>query len=399
LSLRRKLGVIAFVYLIEGYPMGVFQDVWGVYFRTHEVSLALIGLISGLRLAWSAKVLWSPLIDRFGERRVWIAGANLAMAVALGVMATHGPRLDPLLWSALVLFCVASATQDVAIDAYTIGLVERGEEGPANSMRITAYRIAVIASGGGLVVVGGDLGWPQAWWLAAAVCVAMAVGVLRTPRVEVAPQARREMWPALRRWLSRPGAGGVFAFVLLYRVGDLAMGPMVKPLWVDLGFSPADIAFWSIAMGNVATILGAIAGGWWVSRRGIGPSLLALGFLALASNLGYAAAAMPGGPRTGVYAASFIESFCTGLVSVAFLSYLMHITQKEHAAVQYAALTAIYALPGTFFGAVSGLGVEELGYATYFAATAAIALPAFAFLPRARTWIQHEPDSDRDPTP
>jgi PAT family beta-lactamase induction signal transducer AmpG len=390
LSLRRKLGVIAFVYLIEGYPMGVFQDVWSVYFRLHGVSLALIGLISGLRLAWSAKVLWSPLIDRFGERRAWIAGANLAMALALGVMASNDAQLDPLLWSALVLFCIASATQDVAIDAYTIGLVEHGEEGPANSMRITAYRVALIAAGGGLVLVGGSFGWPQAWWLAAALCVAMAVGVLRTPRVEVPPQARRDLWPALRRWLGRPGAGAVFAFVLLYRVGDLAMGPMVKPLWVDLGFSPGEIAFWSNAVGNVATILGAAAGGWWVSRRGIGPALLALGILALASNLGYAAAAMPGGPRVGVYAASFVESFCAGLVSVAFLSYLMHITQKEHAAVQYAALTAIYALPGTFFGAVSGRAVEELGYATYFTATAAIALPAFAFLPRARSWIQDE---------
>ena len=66
MSLRRKLGVIALVYLIEGYPMGVFLDVWSVYFRLHGVSLALIGLISGLRLAWSAKVLWSPLVDRCG---------------------------------------------------------------------------------------------------------------------------------------------------------------------------------------------------------------------------------------------------------------------------------------------------------------------------------------------
>jgi PAT family beta-lactamase induction signal transducer AmpG len=394
-SFRRKLGVIALVYLIEGYPMGVFQDVWSVYFRLHDVSLAIIGLISGLRLAWSAKVLWSPLIDRFGDRRSWIAGANVAMGVALAVMASTSAQPDPLLWTALVLFCLASATQDVAIDAYTIGLVDVGEEGPANSMRITAYRVALIAAGGGLVLVGGSLGWPQAWWLGAAVCVAMALAVLRTPRVEVPAAARRELWPALRRWLGRPGGAGVFTFVLLYRVGDLAMGPMVKPLWVDRGISPAEIAFWSNAIGNVATILGAVAGGWWVSRRGIGASLLVLGILALASNLGYAGAALPGGPHAGIYAASFVESFCAGLVSVAFLSYLMHITEKEHAAVQYAALTALYALPGTFFGALSGRAVEELGYATYFAATAVIALPAFAFLPRARSWIRddHAPNT------
>lgn len=377
--------------------MGIFQDVWGVYFRLHGVSLTLIGLVSGLRLAWSAKVLWSPLVDRFGERRSWIAGANLAMAATLAVMATSDAQLDLLMWSALVTFCLASATQDVAIDAYTIGLVARGEEGPANSMRITAYRVAVIAAGGGLVVVGGTVGWPQAWWLAAVVCLLMAWSVRRTPRVEVPPEARRELWPALRRWLTRSGAGGVFAFVLLYRVGDLAMGPMVKPLWVDRGFSPGEIAFWSNAMGNVATILGAAAGGWWVGRRGIGASLLVLGILALASNLAYAAAALPGGPRAGLYAAAFVESFCSGLVSVAFLSYLMHITQKQHAAVQYATLTAVYALPGTLFGALSGRGVEALGYPSYFAATAVLALPAFAFLPRARTWIRDESIDDAAP--
>lgn len=392
MSVRRKLGVIALVYLIEGYPMGIFQDVWGVYFRLHGVSLAAIGLISGLRLAWSAKVLWSPLIDRFGERRLWIAGANLVMAVALAVLASSDPRPDLLLASTLLLFCLASATQDVAIDAYTIGLVDRGEEGPANSMRITAYRVALIAAGGGLVLIGGTVGWPEAWWLAAILCLAMAGSVLRIPRVEVPVEARRELWPALRRWLARSGASSVFAFVLLYRVGDLAMGPMVKPLWVDRGISPGEIAFWSNAIGNVATILGATAGGWWVSRRGIGRSLLVLGILALASNLGYAAAAIPGGPKEGVYAASFVESFCAGLVSVAFLSYLMHITQKEHAAVQYAALTATYALPGTFFGALSGRAVEELGYVAYFAATALLALPAFAFLPRARGWITSAAD-------
>ncbi|MEN8183731.1 MAG: MFS transporter, partial [Myxococcota bacterium] len=290
MPLRRKLAVIAVVYLIEGYPMGIFADVWGVYFRLHGVSLAVIGMISGLRLAWSAKVLWSPLIDRFGERQSWIAGANLAMAAALGVLAWSDPEPDPLLWAALVLFCLASATQDVAIDAYTIGLVEAGEEGPANAGRIIAYRVAVIVAGGGLILLGSAWGWPLAWTLAAGLAVVMAASVLRTPRVAVPAEARRETWPALRRWLGREGALGVFTFVLLYRVGDLAMGPMVKPLWVDRGISPEEIALWSNAVGQVAVVLGAMLGGWYVNRHGIGRSLLVLGVLALASNLAYAAA-------------------------------------------------------------------------------------------------------------
>jgi PAT family beta-lactamase induction signal transducer AmpG len=113
-----------------------------------------------------------------------------------------------------------------------------------------------------------------------------------------------------------------------------------------------------------------------------------MGAVALASNLGYAAAAgFPASGRLGVYGASMMESFTAGLAGAAFLSFLMRICEKEHAAVQYALLTAVYALSGSIIALPSGWLTERIGYAAYFALTAAIALPAFAFLPRARAWI------------
>ena len=114
------------------------------------------------------------------------------------------------------------------------------------------------------------------------------------------------------------------------------------------------------------------------------------GAFALLSNLGYAAAAFAEAGRAGVYTAALVESLCGGLVSAAFLSYLMRICQKEHAAVQYALLTAAYALPGASVASFSGFLTEALGYASYFAATAAMALPAFAFLSRAAHRIGDE---------
>ncbi len=144
-SLRRKLAVIALVYVIEGFPMGIFVDVLPVFFRRLGVSKAEIGFLAGLSVAWSLKVLWSPLIDRFGLRRQWISGANVAMAAALLLVARSGAdALTAAIWLAVSAYCIASATQDIAIDAYTIGLVDRGEEGPANAMRMTGYRLGVL---------------------------------------------------------------------------------------------------------------------------------------------------------------------------------------------------------------------------------------------------------------
>jgi PAT family beta-lactamase induction signal transducer AmpG len=157
---------------------------------------------------------------------------------------------------------------------------------------------------------------------------------------------------------------------------------MVKPLWVDRGFSNEEIGAVTTLLGSLAVVAGAAAGGAFVARFGIGRGLLWLGIAALGSNLGYAAAAaFPETGRPGMYAASLVESFCSGLAITAFLSFCMRITEKEHAAVQYALLSAVFALPGRLVGGASGLLTEQLGYAAYFALTAAFALPAFAFLP------------------
>jgi PAT family beta-lactamase induction signal transducer AmpG len=380
---------VALLYVVEGFPMGVYADVLPVYLRRQGVSTTAIGLLSSLSIAWALKVFWSPLVDRFGERRRWIVYALLVMSLCLAVLATGDPlALGGALWVAIACYCLASATQDIAIDAYTIAIVERGAEGPVNSMRVIAYRVGLIASGGALLFLPRGIDWSGTFAVAGLASAGMALAVGACPRAPVPLAARRETFPALRRWLGRPGAVPVLLFILLYRVGDRAMGPMVKPFWVDRGFSNEEIGLVSNTFGVIATIAGAALGGWVVARLRIARSLWVLGLLALVSNLAYAGAAvLPGQQRLAVYAASLVESLCAGLASVAFLSFLMRITEKEHAAVQYALLTALYALSGSLVAAPSGWLVARLGYATYFALTALLALPAFLFLSRASAWV------------
>jgi PAT family beta-lactamase induction signal transducer AmpG len=341
-SLRRKLAIIALVYVIEGFPMGLYQGLLPAYFTSFvdlEGDLPIFGWLSFLYVAWSAKVLWSPLVDRFGERRQWIAGAMITMTLCCVGIANADPApLGVFLWGCVVLYCLASATQDVAIDAYSIGLVDRGEEGPFNSMKATAYRVGMLTSGSCLLLLPRWIGWDGTFAAAALLSAAFAASVRLAPPVPVPLESRRATIEPLRRWLSQTSVLPVFFFVLLYRVGDRAMAPMVMPFWRARGLAYEEIAAINAFFGVGATILGAV-------------------------------------------------SFTAGLAGAAFLSYLMRICEKEHAAVQYALLTAIYALSGAIIALPSGWLTERMGYAAYFALTAALALPAFAFLPRARAWI------------
>jgi PAT family beta-lactamase induction signal transducer AmpG len=106
------------------------------------------------------------------------------------------------------------------------------------------------------------------------------------------------------------------------------------------------------------------------------------------SNFAYAAAALPEMGTRAIYAAAFVESLSGWLASIAFMSFLMRICDKRHAAVQYALLTALYALAGSLISMPSGWFVDRIDYAPYFALSAAFALPAFLFLPATRRWIE-----------
>jgi PAT family beta-lactamase induction signal transducer AmpG len=314
------------------------------------------------------------------------------MSGSLLVLAATRPGQDAasLLWLAMAIYCLASATQDIAIDAYTIGLVDRGEEGPANGMRMIAYRVGQSGLARALLLTTAWIGWAGAFLIAAGTSLAMAAAALACPSVEVPAPERRRMWPALRRWLARPGVLPVAAFVLLYRVGDRAMSQMIQPFWVDRGFGDGEIGTIGMLLGIPLALIGAIAGSATVTRLGIYRALWILGALALVSNLAYAAAALPAAGRAAIYAAAFFESLCGWLAGIAFMSFLMRICQKEHAAVQYALLTALYALAGSLVAMPSGWFADHIGYAAYFALTAAFALPAFFFLPWVRGWIGSE---------
>jgi PAT family beta-lactamase induction signal transducer AmpG len=387
---RRQLAIVALVYVIEGFPMGVFQHVLSVYFRRHGVALAEIGMLTALGYAWTAKPLWSPLVERIGARQDWIRGALLAMAAALAAIALLPANpISTGLIIAVAIYCIASATQDIAIDGYTIGLVDRGREGPANAVRTTAYRIGLALSGSGLLLLPAQIGWRETFLAAAALTSVFAASLALTPPIALPPPAERRPLHSLRAWLFRPGVFPVLAFVILFRIGDRAMGPMLPTFWVDRGFSDAEIALLANLLGAGATIVGAIAGGAWVARAGIVPALWGTGAFALASNLVYAsAAAWPESGRIGVYVASLVEAVSSGAVGAAFVSYLMRICEREHAAVQYAVLTGLYASVGTLLASYSGRITEATGYASYFALTAIFAAPAFAFLSRAARWIE-----------
>ena len=384
-SLRARLTWLAALSFASGFPFGLVNETLPVYLRTHGAGLVEIGLISAVSFPWTFKFVWAPLVDRLGSRRQWIVGclAGLTLlTVILGVLELG--EMARWFWLLLVLMVTLSATQDVAIDAYTIEATTTRELGVANSVRIAAYRIAMFTAGGLLIWMAGRNGWSVSFLTGATLIGGLTIAALFIPEPRRAVASAASVWEPLRALLGRPGIWAVVVFALFFKIDIYAMEPMTRPFWVDRGFTLEEIGGILTPGRIIATVGGAVLGGLVTTKLGIFRGLWTLGLVQALSSLGYAGVASVPASKPLIITAALFENFAHGLGTAAFLAFLMSVCERRYAATQFAVLSALLALSRTLAGGASGVLAERMGYGDYFFLTFLLAIPAFALLP----WIK-----------
>lgn len=384
---------------------------------------AEVGYFSWVGIVYSLKFFWAPVVDRLplpilthwlGRRRGWMLLAQLGVAGALLAIAElDAPRNLPVLVGLTIALAFASATQDICIDAWRIEAVGVERQGAMAASYQFGYRIAVLASGAGALVLAQHAGWKASYL---SMCGLMLVGIVTTllipepdaklDRATLADEERvaaylahRNHWPkALRHsgaWLisavvcpfsdffRRNGwrsALLILAFVAVYRLPYLSMGVMANPFYLDHGFTLDQIAAISKVFGVVMTILGAILGGGFVARLGLRKTLL-IGLLLIGTaNLYFAYMASVPKNITDLAMAITIDNFGSGVEGTAFIAYLSSLTNTAYTATQYALFSSLWSLPGKFIGGFSGVIVALSGYSSFFVYTALLTIPALWLL-------------------
>lgn len=391
---RTRMAWIGAVAFASGFPFGLINETIPVYLRSEGAGLVEVGLVATVTLPWTIKFLWAPLVDRVGSRRLWVTGC-LALLSVLTLLVGHADvhALAPRFWLLLTVMVTLSATQDIAIDAYTIETTTERELGVANSVRIALYRVAMFVAGGLLIYIAGRASWPIAFTVGAAVLAALALAAFALPTATDTGATQQSLWEPIVALLRRPGIGFVILFALIFKLDVAFLEPMMRPFWVDRGLSLEEIGAALTTGRIIATIAGATLGGVLTSRWGIRTALWALGAVQALSALGYFGAAVTAG-KPAVYAAAFFENFAAGLGTAAFVAYLMSVAERRFAATQYALLSALMAVTRGGAGAVAGTMAERLGYAPYFVIAFLLGLPAFLLIPFLRRSARPDELSD-----
>ena len=395
----------------SGLPFLLTANTLGFWLRDVGTDLKTIGFMSWVGLAYSFKIFWAPLVDRLdapifgglGRRRGWMMLSQLLIILGLVAMGIMGPQGNLLGFAGLaVVIAFASATQDIVLDAWRIEQAQNDDEqGLFTSAFQLGYRIALLVADALILSLAKHFGWNLSYEMMA---VLMGLGVWATLRALEPDRHQAEgQNESLSAAIWTPKgffdavAGPLIAFfkahgrlallmllvVCLYRLTDFMSGPMVNPLYKDLGVDKDYIAAVRGSFGLIGTFLGISLGGVSALRLGFSKTLIIGAILGPLSVVTYAFMAWTHGDPTVFAAAMFADNLALGYAGAALVAYMSSLASLGYTATQYAMLTSAYAFFGKFAKGFSGQIVDEFNkthshldsYALFFCGVALLGIP------------------------
>ena len=385
-----KLLVILLLGFSSGLPLLLVGATLKAWAFNVGVDLKTVGYFALVRLPYTCKFLWAPLLDRykpkpFGRRRGWMLIAQATLMVAFLVLTQINPATETVLFCAVAcLAAFASATQDIAIDAYRREILPTSELGLGTSLAVLGYRFGTLLASSGAFILADQLSWPLVYAVMAAFMLIGVVTVLACPEPKLAAHAPRTLRDSvvepLAEFFGRRGALTILAFILLYKVGESLASEMYNQFYLALEFTKTEIGAVTKLLGVWSTILGGLAGGALMLKLGIYRALWVFGILQSAALLLFAVLAEVGHSVPMLGAAVAGEYFTSGMATTAFLAFMATQTNRRFTAVQYALLSSLMTVPSIFLGALTGHLAVATGWTLYFVTCAVLTVPGLALL-------------------
>ena len=434
---ERRMARILLLGIISGFPWVLIGSSLSLWLKEDGLSRSTIGWAGLIFGVYAFNFLWAPLIDRvrlpwlsdrLGHRRAWILALQAVILVCLVLWSAVEPSSDLGVIVAIgLVIAIASATQDITIDALRIEQIGRAEQ----ETMAAGAAIAVVGwwTGfkiGGIVALesaeafqnaGVEHYWQATFLVLGAVVVLCNIGLLfvrEAPATErLAAQAEDESRIASRLALSGPFgraaawlggtvvgplsrffrqkgfaiAAAVLGFVFLFKIGEAFLGRMSLVFYSEIGFSKPDIALYSGGLGWIVTVAFTILGGLVAIRIGLVKAMFLSGIAMALTNLLFAFLAWSGKSEALFATAVLMDDLTSAFATVTFVAFISMLVDRTYTATQYALLASVGTAGRTLLAASSGELVDWLegDWGTFFVITTLMVAPSLVCLWAIRT--------------
>jgi len=428
----RRMIRILLLGIISGFPWVLIGSSLSLWLKEDGLSRSTIGWAGLIFGVYAINYLWAPIIDRIripwltnkiGHRRGWIVTMQFIILASLVCWSAVDPTANLALVITIgLIIAIASATQDITVDALRI---EQIGENEGTSMQAGAA-MAVVGwwTGyklGGVIALnaaeyfqnaGFENYWQITFLILGIVIIACNIGLMFVH--ELQPTERQEAQRKTDQmieeklgasniatksaaWISGTIAGpiisffrkngfkialGILGFVFLFKIGEAFLGRMSIVFYKEIGFSKGDIALYSKGIGWITTVVFTLLGGLFAIRSGVVKAMFVSGILMAATNLLFAALAWSGKSELLFAVAVLLDDIAAAFATVAFVAFISLLVDRTYTATQYALLASIGTLGRTTLAASSGELVDWLNgdWGIFFVITTVMVIPSLILL-------------------
>ena len=417
---------------ISGFPWVLIGSSLSLWLKEDGLSRSTVGWAGLIFAVYAFNYLWAPLIDRIqipyltkkiGHRRGWIVLMQILILISLFLWSVIDPSENlALVISVGLLIAIASATQDITVDALRI---EQISENEGKSMAAGAAMAVVgwwsgYKLGGVLSLFSADflenLGFQNYWQLTFLILgiliIAMNIGLMFVNETDSTErqinQKENDQLIAGKfqnsnfltktiTWISGTISGpiisffkkngfqialGILGFVFLFKVGEAFLGRMSIIFYKEIGFSKSDIAIYSKTLGWITTVIFTLLGGLFVIRSGVLKAMFLAGILMASTNLLFSLLAWSGKSEILFAIAVIFDDIAAAFATVAFVAFISLLVDRTYTATQYALLASIGTAGRTTLASSSGALVDWLNgdWGVFFILTAIMVIPSLIIL-------------------
>ena len=417
---------------ISGFPWVLIGSSLSLWLKEDGLSRSTVGWAGLIFAVYAFNYLWAPLIDRIqipyltkkiGHRRGWIVLMQILILISLFLWSVIDPSENlALVISVGLLIAIASATQDITVDALRI---EQISENEGKSMAAGAAMAVVgwwsgYKLGGVLSLFSADflenLGFQNYWQLTFLILgiliILMNIGLMFVNETDSTErqinQKENDQLIAGKfqnsnfltktiTWISGTISGpiisffkkngfqialGILGFVFLFKVGEAFLGRMSIIFYKEIGFSKSDIAIYSKTLGWITTVIFTLLGGLFVIRSGVLKAMFLAGILMASTNLLFSLLAWSGKSEILFAIAVIFDDIAAAFATVAFVAFISLLVDRTYTATQYALLASIGTAGRTTLASSSGALVAWLNgdWGVFFILTAIMVIPSLIIL-------------------
>ena len=417
---------------ISGFPWVLIGSSLSLWLKEDGLSRSTVGWAGLIFAVYAFNYLWAPLVDRIqipyltkkiGHRRGWIVILQLLILISLGLWSLINPTENlALVISVGLLIAIASATQDITVDALRI---EQIGENEGKSMAAGAA-MAVVGwwSGyklGGVIALfsadylqnfGFENYWQLTFLILGVLVILMNIGLMFVTEKNSDERINRQFlndkiisdklgnnnfFSKFAVWIGGTISGpiisffkkngfsialGILGFVFLFKVGEAFLGRMSIIFYKEIGFSKSDIAIYSKTLGWITTVVFTLLGGLFVIRSGVLKAMFLAGIVMAATNILFSILAWSDKSELLFAIAVIFDDIAAAFATVAFVAFISLLVDRAYTATQYALLASIGTAGRTTLASSSGALVDLLNgnWGLFFILTALMVIPSLLIL-------------------